>query len=214
MSDNKRDFDKDAALWDENPARVKLAKDVCAAISQKVPLNSSMGAMDFGCGTGLLTLGLAPFVGTITGIDTSPGMLDVLRQKINTRKISNANVGLIDLEHGGILKESYDLIASSMTFHHIEKFLPILKQFYGHIKPNGYICIADLDPDQGLFHDDNKGVMHFGLERDAMRQAFTDAGFSEISDTTAAEVIKPVSTGEMRRFTVFLIVGKKSDKGI
>jgi len=75
MSDNKWDFDKEATQWDENPARVRLASDVCAAISKSVPLNTSMRVMDFGCGTGLVTLGLAPLVGVMTGVDNSQGML-------------------------------------------------------------------------------------------------------------------------------------------
>lgn len=46
----------EAASWDENPARMKLAEDVAHAIAQHVPIRSSFDALDIGCGTGLLTL--------------------------------------------------------------------------------------------------------------------------------------------------------------
>lgn len=33
MNIEKKDFDKEAASWDENPARVKLSKDIAQAIA-------------------------------------------------------------------------------------------------------------------------------------------------------------------------------------
>jgi 2-polyprenyl-3-methyl-5-hydroxy-6-metoxy-1,4-benzoquinol methylase len=210
MSDNKRDFDKEAAQWDENPVRVKVANDVADAITLHVPLNTSMRAMDFGCGTGLLALRIAPLVRSVTGVDSSQGMLDVLGGKISKQKIKNVTTSLVDLDKGGVLTGSYDLIVSSMTLHHIEKIAPLLKQFHECLAPDGYIAIADLDPDDGLFHSDNKGVIHFGFERTAISQAFVEAGFNRIQNFTAAEIEKPTLSGDMRRFTVFLMTGKKT----
>jgi ubiquinone/menaquinone biosynthesis C-methylase UbiE len=210
MSDTKRNFNKDAASWDQNPLRVKLANDVFTAISARVPLNASMRVMDFGCGTGLLTLGVAPFVGTVTGVDSSRGMLDVLRIKISDQKINNTTTSFLDLEKGDTLAGSYNLIVSSMTLHHVERIGPILEQFYRCLVSDGYLCIADLDPDEGLFHDDKIGVFHSGFERTAMGGAFVGAGFDRVTDATAAEVVKTTSNGEMRRFTVFLMTGQKA----
>jgi len=210
MSDNKRDFDKEADQWDDNPGRVKMASDVSDAIILHIPLNTSMRAMDFGCGTGLLTLRIAPLVGSIAGVDSSQGMLDVLRRKILKQKINNVTTSLIDLDKGDAPAGNYDLIVSSMTFHHLEKIVPLLKLFHECLSPGGYISVADLDPDDGLFHNDNKGVIHFGFERTEMHQAFTEAGFDRIHDVTAAEVEKPTIKNGIRRFTVFLMIGQKT----
>ena len=82
MNTEKRDFDKEAASWDENPARVKVVKDIFEAIVRQVTITSDMDVLDFGCGTGLLSLQLQPFVRSVTGMDSSQGMLDVLKQKV------------------------------------------------------------------------------------------------------------------------------------
>ena len=58
--------------------RVKLATDVAGAVSAEVRLAADMDVLDFGCGTGLLALQLQPYVRSITGVDSSQGMLDVL----------------------------------------------------------------------------------------------------------------------------------------
>jgi 2-polyprenyl-3-methyl-5-hydroxy-6-metoxy-1,4-benzoquinol methylase len=53
MNIERRDFDKEATTWDENTARVKLANDIAAVISDEILLISNMDVLDFGCGTGL-----------------------------------------------------------------------------------------------------------------------------------------------------------------
>jgi 2-polyprenyl-3-methyl-5-hydroxy-6-metoxy-1,4-benzoquinol methylase len=205
----KRDFDKEAAAWDENPARVKLADDVTAAITRQVPLNDRMDALDFGCGTGLLTLRLARQVRSVTGVDSSQGMLDVLAAKVARDDVANVKTLRLDLGRGDTLPGSYDLIVSSMTLHHIERIDALLGRFSEALSHCGHLCIADLDLDGGQFHSDNQGVFHFGFDRAALRQAFADAGFASIQDTTAAEVVKPGSDGKLRWFSIFLITGEK-----
>ncbi|MCX5855722.1 MAG: hypothetical protein NTZ24_14325 [Deltaproteobacteria bacterium] len=75
--------------------------------------------------------------------------------------------------------------------------------------PSGYLCIADLDSEGGLFHSDNSGVIHFGFDRDRMCQLFIEAGFDNVRHRTAATVMKPIHDGKMVEFTVFLVMGRK-----
>ena len=96
-----------------------------------------------------------------------------------------------------------------MTLHHIKDTAPLLTKFFEILKPGGMLCIADLDPDEGLFHSDNTGVFHFGFEREKLKSEFEKAGFSCVKDVTAAEVTKPLPDGGERRFSLFLISGKK-----
>jgi 2-polyprenyl-3-methyl-5-hydroxy-6-metoxy-1,4-benzoquinol methylase len=209
MTAEKRDFDKLAASWDEEPRRVKLADDVCKAILRVVADPSGMDVLDFGCGTGLLLIRLQPLVHSITGVDSSQGMLDVLKRKIEKQNLANVKVQNLDLEKGDVLQGTYDLIVSNMTLHHITEIRPLLDAFFKALAPKGYLCIADLDLDEGMFHESNEGVFHFGFDRAALRQAFVDAGFECVRDLTAAEITKPDAKGEMRQFTVFLTVGRK-----
>ena len=176
MNNEKRDFDKEAISWDENPMRVKLSKDVADAISKQIGLTPDMNAMDFGCGTGLLTMHLQPLVHSITGIDTSQGMLDMLNAKVAKLKLPNVKTMLCDLTQGYPLTGSYQLVVSNMTLHHIKEIKPVLDQFYNVVTPGGYLGIADLDLDDGQFHDDNTGVFHFGFNRVTMRRNFTRRG--------------------------------------
>ncbi|MBN2591516.1 MAG: class I SAM-dependent methyltransferase [Sedimentisphaerales bacterium] len=209
MNTEKRDFNKEAAAWDENPVRVKLAQDVANAIKKQIELIPDMDVMDFGCGTGLLTLQIQPSVHSITGIDNSLSMLDILNSKISKLNLCNTNSLFVDLDKGDILKGKYDLVVSNMTLHHIKELDSLLNQFYNILKPDGYLCLCDLDLEEGKFHNDNTGVFHFGFSREELRENYINAGFVNITDITAAEITKPTVDGEMKTFTVFLMAGRK-----
>jgi 2-polyprenyl-3-methyl-5-hydroxy-6-metoxy-1,4-benzoquinol methylase len=209
MIGTKRDFDKDAALWDENSGRVKLVMEIFNAIAGETNLAQSMDVLDFGCGTGLLTMQLQPFVCSVTGIDSSQGMLDVLNTKIRDRNLTNVKTRFLNIEKGGVLEGSYHLITSSMTFHHIKNIRPVLDQFYKVLLPAGNICIADLDIDDGQFHENNNGVFHFGFERNSLSNIISEAGFKDIKCLTAARITKPVQGKTVRDFTIFLMTGCK-----
>jgi len=211
MTGEKRDFDAAAATWDENPGRVRMAHDVARAILGTIRPGPAMDVLDFGCGTGLLTLALQPHVRTIIAVDSSQGMLDVLNKKIKAQDIKNVRTRHVDLEKGDELPGTFDLVVSSMTFHHIRDTGMLLDRMASVIRPAGRIAVADLDSDEGKFHDSNEGVFHFGFDRHTMRKSFESAGFVSVRNRTAAILQKPGPDGGMRSFTVFLMTGEKGD---
>jgi len=210
INKGKRNFDQDAANWDQLPRRVKLAQDIAQCMIRELSTTPDMDVLDFGCGTGLLTIALQPFVRSITGVDSSPGMLDVFKTKIKEQQLNNVKANQLDLDKGDVLKDSYHLIVSSMTLHHIKNISSLLTQFQSILLPTGHLAIADLDLDDGKFHSNNDGVFHFGFDRTKLRSAFTEAGFNNVQDTTAAEIEKETFNKEIRQFKLFLMTGKKA----
>jgi 2-polyprenyl-3-methyl-5-hydroxy-6-metoxy-1,4-benzoquinol methylase len=209
MKEQKRDFDAAALTWDENPGRVKMAGDVARAVRDTIRLTPEMDVLDFGCGTGLLTLQLQPFVRTITGTDSSAGMLDVLNKKISTAGLANVKTSLFDPEQESTLTGDYDLIVSSMTFHHVPEIRNLLSLLHTHLRPGRWIAVADLDLDGGRFHDSNDGVFHHGFDRSLLKKEMEAAGFRAIRNRTAAIVHKSSPVCQEKSFTVFLMTAKK-----
>ncbi len=205
----RRDFDKEAAQWDENPFRVKLASDVAAAIIREIHPAPNMQVLDFGCGTGLVTLKLRPLVRAITGADSSAGMLGVLQSKVESQRLSNVRTQLVDFEKGEHVAGGFDLIVSSMVAHHVPDTLALFREWHSLLLPGGQVCFADLDTEDGAFHGDNTGVFHLGFDRQHLRELLQQAGFRAIRDTTATVVSKEVEGGGMRDFSIFLIAATK-----
>ena len=208
QNEQKRDFDAAAGNWDQEPRRVKLARDVVDAILREVPLTREMDALDFGCGSGLVTLGLHPFVGRITGADNSQGMLDVLQRKLQEKQVGNVSGKLLDLEQQG-LAGSYDLIVSSMTMHHVQDVAALIGSLAQALKPGGWLALADLETEDGRFHDEPTGVLHHGFSREFLAGEFSSRGLSDVRVVTAATIEKGGATGAVRRYPVILCVGRR-----
>jgi ubiquinone/menaquinone biosynthesis C-methylase UbiE len=204
----QRDFSREAATWD-TPPRVKVANDIAGAMRKAVTFSPAMDVLDFGCGTGLITLQLHPYVRSITGIDSAQGMLDVLQHKVAVQHLSNVHVQYADIEKGDTVQGKYHCIVTSLTLHHIAHIDRVLKIFYNILHPSGCLCIAELDPDQGMFHDSTAGIVHNGFDRAALQQQLEASGFTAVQVQTAAAVTKPCIDGTMRTFTVFLMTGIK-----
>ncbi len=207
--ENKKDFDKEAAQWDANPGRVKLANQIADAIIREGSLERSMNALDFGCGTGLVTLRIQPLVKSILGVDNSQGMLKTLQEKIRTLGVTNVRMQLIDFEKGDLVEGLFDLVVSSMTLHHIPDTAAMFRQWYDLLVPGGRLCFADLDIEDGSFHSDKTGVFHFGFARDYLKRLLRDTGFKDIRDVTAATVQRAVEGEGTSEFPVFLIMTRK-----
>lgn len=204
----RRNFDKESILWDADNTRVLLAQAVARAMLDSGKIAREADALDFGCGTGLLTLALHPHVKSITGADSSAGMLERLKEKVAAGRLENIVTQLVDIEHGKPIEGDYDLIVSSMTAHHIPDTLKLLLEWHRVLRPGGRLCFADLDSEDGAFHGDNTGVFHLGFDRAHLQALCERAGFCDFHDATATTVVKEIN-GTRREFPIFLVCAAK-----
>jgi len=205
MSDNR--FDRKAADWDKKRMRRELASAVSPAIT-KLPLNRNMLALDFGCGTGLVSIPLAGKIGEIIALDSSAGMLEVLDEKLRSQKITNIQTLCAEIENAK-LPESFDLIFTSMALHHIALIEPVLQRFSELLKPGGTVAIADLDAEDGSFHKPGSEEKHHGFDRATLEENLLRLGFSASTYSTVHTIKKTMKDGSFRDFTVFLATAKK-----
>ncbi|HOB75179.1 MAG TPA: class I SAM-dependent methyltransferase [Phycisphaerae bacterium] len=206
-------FDNEASTWDDAPPRIALMRAVGEAILREARPASDMDVLDYGCGTGLVSLFLLPHVRSVTGADSSPGMLEVLRKKISEGGIQNMSVIPLDLEHDPIPVQRFHMIVTSMTLHHVADTDKVLRAFHEMLWPGGTLCIADLDTEPGLFHPPEAGRVHHGFDREQLKSQFDVIGFREVRAVTAHTIRKPVEGGEERDFPVFLMTARRSHWG-
>lgn len=202
------DFDERAKYWDSDPKKVERARRVADAIRKAIPLSNNMIALEYGCGTGLLSFALQKDLGQITLVDTSQGMLDVLGKKIASADVTNMRHVRLDLSSDPLPDEKYHITYSLMTLHHIHDARGILNKFYDLLEPNGYLIVADLDKEDGSFHTDGTTDVHKGFERSELQRWVESAGFGNIHFSTVYEISKEVS-GREKTFPVFLMTAQK-----
>jgi len=201
-------FDERAKDWDSDPQKVERARAVAEAIRQAVPLSTDMNALEYGCGTGLLSFVLQPFLGSITLADSSQGMLDVLTKKIAAAGVTNMYPMRLDLAAGTLPPERFHLTTSLMTLHHIEDTKDILRKFHDLLEPNGYLLVADLDLEDGSFHRGGTTNVHQGFSREELQKEVEAAGFGNVAFSTVHQIKKKID-GQEKVFPVFLMVARK-----
>jgi ubiquinone/menaquinone biosynthesis C-methylase UbiE len=205
------DFDEEAKNWDANPLRVVRAKAVAAAIQAALPLTPSMRALEYGSGTGLLSFALRPWLGPITLADNSPGMLAVVAEKIAAAGTTNLRPLQLDLATDPAPAERFQLIYSLMTLHHIADTGKILRDFYALLDPGGWVCVADLDREDGSFHEPGFAG-HPGFDRGALAEKARQAGLTHITFSTVFHMPKVVA-GRKKDFPVFLMTARRAARG-
>lgn len=105
--------------------------------------------LDIGCGTGLLSLKFLDKADcAVHGIDSSSHMISIFKNKINKLNLGRRiSCGSGRVETLAFEKNSFDIIASTVTLHHVRNKYPVIKKIYGFLKPKGRFVLGDIDMD-------------------------------------------------------------------
>ncbi|MBZ0072852.1 MAG: class I SAM-dependent methyltransferase [Gammaproteobacteria bacterium] len=202
-------FDDIAQQWDDNPIFRERGLKIAQAIRQTVPLRRDMRTLDYGCGTGLLSFPLKDELGAMVLADSSSGMLDVVARKIAAQGVTNMTPMKLDLLTDPPPAQRFDLIVTSMTLHHVPDTGHILRVFHDLLDPVGYLCIVDLDNEDGSFHGPEVDV-HHGFDHAELSRHAAQAGFVDIQFQTLFSITKEHESGT-RDYPVFLMTARRAD---
>lgn len=202
-------FDEKAKSWDEEPRRVAMGAAIARAAAARLPAERRARLMDYGCGTGLCCLPLAGHCSTVLGVDSSAGMLARLAEKAHAAGLEHVTTLRHDLAAAPLTGMEFDVVLCAMTLHHVREVGPLLDRFYSLLVPGGLLALADLDQEDGTFHQDPRGVEHHGFSRDGIRKRLQAAGFAPVNFEKPYVIERPTESGELRRYPVFLATAEK-----
>jgi cyclopropane fatty-acyl-phospholipid synthase-like methyltransferase len=103
------------------------------------------------------------------------------------------------------IAEPVDGIVSAMALHHVEDTGALARAFREHVKPGGFLALADLDTEDGSFHaPGTEGVCHFGFDRGDLGGELRAAGFEDVEFRTAVEISRESGT-----YPIFLVTARR-----
>jgi ubiquinone/menaquinone biosynthesis C-methylase UbiE len=202
------EFDQKAAGWDKNPMHYERSVAIVKTMTEMIPINREMSALEYGAGTGITSFLLKDHLKSITMIDSSKAMVRIMKDKIASSGDKNLRAVYYDLEKEPWNGSSFDLLLTQMVMHHVNDVRSILEKFHEILNPGGYLAIADLYNEDGSFHGDNFAG-HKGFDPKDFSKVIAETGFEEISHRKCFTIQKPVQGGEIRDFDVFLITARK-----
>ena len=199
-------FDDRAEKWDSE-LRIKRAEHIANEIIKAIDLTKECTAMEFGCGTGLVSFNLVSKFKNITLIDTSYGMIEKLNSKIKQQNIKNMTALRIYINDNSDGLDKYDVIYTSMAMHHIADTGKTIEKLYDLLNENGCLCMIDLNQEDGSFHSDDKSFNgHNGFNQCELSKQLEKAGFKGIHSETIYNGIKKIEQREIE-YSLFLMYG-------
>ncbi len=174
-------WDEEAATWDDNEAVRCYAAAAFKSLEQTASAHgldlAGASALDFGCGTGLLTEKLAGTCARVDAVDSSAAMLAVLQDKI-------ARGGWSHVHTFNALPEAegrHDLVLCSSVCAFLEDYPSTVTGLAGQLREGGLLLQWDweLDPEADE---------PFGLTREGIRAALQGAGLQVLSVDTGFSV--------------------------
>ncbi len=197
------EFDARARTWDNDKMHLDRSEAIAAGIEKMIPLKSSMKALEYGAGTGILSFLLKDKFSEITLMDNSREMIKVCHEKCEYHQTKHIFPLVFDLEHSDFDRQ-FDLIYTHMVMHHVDDVVAMIRKFYDLLNPGGYLAIADLFTEDGSFHGPDVKV-HLGFDPVEFSNVLAETGFRNVEFESCFDIKRP--TGQV--FPVFLLKGQK-----
>lgn len=196
-------FKEKAEDWDEKEGSRERAAAITKAIRERISVDRGSVLLDFGAGTGLLSEPFASRVKKIIAVDTSEAMLSQLKKKpVFNGKLETVCRNIVTEP----LEAQVDIIISSMSMHHVKDVEDLIGQFARLLPSGGQLALADLDKEDGTFHDEGtEGVHHHGFDRSELQNLLEKQGFEDIAFTTVYTMIHD----DGKEFPIFLVTAAR-----
>ena len=147
---NTNDWFKDwANEYDNTLGIIERHHQLLNLVVKLSNVKNDQKVLDIGCGTGLLSLKLLEKANClITGIDSSPEMLSIFGNKIEKLGLSDrVDIKLEDASALDFPENSFDIVASTVTLHHLKDKLPTMIKIHSVLKTGGRFVLGDIDMD-------------------------------------------------------------------
>ncbi len=199
-------FDEAAKTWDTKPSSLAMAKACVENINKIIKLKDDSKILDYGCGTGLVAFSLSNETNEVIGMDNSSGMVEQFNKKAKELDFLNIKAIQHNIDNEDLTQNEFDLIITSMSLHHIKNANIFIEKAYKALKNDGFLCINDLDKEDGTFHKkhNNEGVYHFGFDKNELENSLKNLGFKIIDYKIVHTDIR-----EDREFPIFNLIAQK-----
>jgi len=143
-----------------------------------IGLEKGMVVADIGAGTGLLTTGIAEWVGkrgTVFAVDIVPVFLERIRDRVRDAGLTNVIVVQGEEKATGLEPASLDLAFMCDTYHHIEYPEAYLASLFESLRPGAVLVLVDMKRPE---HQSSAAVLrHVRADKPTVVSEFEEAGF-------------------------------------
>lgn len=171
-------FEQMASRYDTED-RIALAQVITKEVREVLGDSRSGSLIDYGSGTGLVSLELTDLTKSVLLVDSSEQMLKIAKGKIERRDIANADVLYSDfIQEKPKLKA--DIVLMSLVLLHIPDTDKILREMHEVLNEGGKLIIVDFDKHDEVSHP----KVHNGFRHEELKNRLSHAGFNPLEIRT------------------------------
>ena len=194
-------FATHAATWDEVRVMHVAEETVEAAIREAVGDKPLGSLLDVGTGTGRMLEVLAPQAGRALGIDQSPQMLGIARDRLSRAGLRNAQLRQGDIFALPVERDAFDLVVVHQVLHYLDDPSRALREAARTLRPGGRLLVVDFAPHQEESLRAAHAHRRLGFSHDEIAAVMSEAGL----DVTLTRDLAPEGDGTL---TVSLWMGR------
>src|SRR3954469_7620292 len=201
-------FRANAAEWERIRALHAPEKDVEQAIVSVLTAHRIDSLLDAGTGTGRMLELLSPHVKRAVGVDVSPEMLAIARDRLLRENLSHAQVRLADTYRLPFAPASFDAVLFPQVLHYLDDPGSAVAEAARVMRPRGRLVIADFAPHELEFLRDDYAHRRLGFSDREVAGWFASAGLAAGTGVTIA----PREAGAKLTVKVWLATAKEGSK--
>jgi ubiquinone/menaquinone biosynthesis C-methylase UbiE len=140
---------KEGAVWNKLAANydtqtLQTFKQAYALSIRKAcdVLSPQDRVLEIGCGTGIMTLGVAPHVKAVVATDIAPAMIAVAQNKAARRGVTNVEFYTYDGYALPYEPQTFEAVLLFNVLHFVKEPARILQEAHRLLKPSGYLISA------------------------------------------------------------------------
>jgi 2-polyprenyl-3-methyl-5-hydroxy-6-metoxy-1,4-benzoquinol methylase len=206
MNKSEKFWDKRSKDYDKREKDFEQEYDKTIELTKKY-LKINDIALDFACGTGVITNIIASDVKEIHGIDISSKMIAVAKRKAEEREIQNSSYSQSIIFDEIYKKESFTVILAFNILHLLEDTLKVMLRINELLKPGGlFISATPCMKDKKSFI----GIMLFLLRKMRIIPYTKFLKFSELEGLIANGNFQIIKTEDLQENPPnYFVVAKK-----
>jgi SAM-dependent methyltransferase len=205
-------FKANAAEWERIRALHAPEKDVEAAIARQLTAHRIGNFLDAGTGTGRMLELIAPHATRAVGIDVSPDMLSIARDRLLRGNLQNAQVRLADTYRLPFTNSGagagFDVVLFHQVLHYLDDPGAAVAEAARVMAPGARLLIADFAPHKLEFLRDEFAHRRLGFSDREVEGWFSAANLV----SAGSETIAPRGPGEKLTVKLWLATAKARAK--
>jgi SAM-dependent methyltransferase len=142
----RQEFTHQSQSFGTSPAMTSAA--TLGALVELVPADAGADWIDVACGPGVVSRAAASRVGSVSGVDLTPAMIEEAARRAGEEGVENVRFALGDATALDFADGSFDGAITRLSLHHIPAPRRVAAEMARVVRPGGWVLVSDIVGDE------------------------------------------------------------------